>query len=216
MHTKILAALISAAALLSAAPALAIQEFTPEPGWRYRVVGVAANDVLNVREQPGTEGRIIGRLQPRSRNTIVTGARVEAGGSVWWRVIAGDTTGWVNARYLTPVSTSADTETGYPLACSGTEPFWSLEVRGGRARLSTPGADGVKATVWQAKPFRAAAGNPATGAVRLESRGDVGYLAVMRTYDFCSDGMSDLQYPFDAVLAGPDGTVRSGCCERGG
>ena len=48
--------LLCAAAAIAAtlSPAHAVQELTPEPGWRYRVTGVAAHDVLNVRAQPGS------------------------------------------------------------------------------------------------------------------------------------------------------------------
>ena len=53
-------------------------------------------------------------------------------------------------------------------------------------------------------------------AIRLEHDTGVGHLAAWRNYGFCSDGMSDVGYPFEGIVAGPDGSVRAGCCMRVG
>ncbi|MEM7399548.1 MAG: SH3 domain-containing protein [Pseudomonadota bacterium] len=60
------------------------------------VVGVASNDVLNVRSGPGASNRIVGQLPPGTCFVEVIDQR---GG--WYKVSKDGTRGWVNGRYLT-------------------------------------------------------------------------------------------------------------------
>lgn len=72
----------------------------------YRVVGVASNDVLNIRVGPGVSYRIVGGFAPHGRDIWVTGrGRTLPSGAYWVEVIldrAAGRTGWVNSRFLTP------------------------------------------------------------------------------------------------------------------
>ncbi|MCC5976781.1 MAG: SH3 domain-containing protein [Salinarimonas sp.] len=70
----------------------------------YRVVGVAANDVLNIRSGPGVSHGVIGRFQPNARHVRITG-RIQtlSGGAVWVQVRSAtlpNGVGWVNGRFL--------------------------------------------------------------------------------------------------------------------
>ena len=193
-------------------PAHAIQENTPEPGKRYEVVDIAAGDTLNMRAQPGTASKVVGKLAPGTSGLAVAGTRAEVSGSVWWQVIGSKGLGWVNARYLSPVDFHGPVEQAFPLRCVGTEPFWSLTVRDGQATLETP----ERTEAWRAGEMTQAQGTLGRYAVRLEHDAGVGHLAAWRNYGFCSDGMSDVGYPFEGIVAGPDGSVRAGCCMRVG
>ncbi len=66
-----------------------------------RVVGVAADDTLNVRIGPGVENPVVGRLAP---DTVVrtTGNRAPVAGSDWVEVQTPEGYGWVNGTYLAP------------------------------------------------------------------------------------------------------------------
>lgn len=195
-------------------PALAIEELTPEPAWLYRVTGVAAGDVLNIRAQPDPAAEIVGALEPDAGGVVVAGTRMEIGGSVWWQVAGGDGPGWVNARYLTPEDDAPPSgDETFALQCTGTEPFWSVRVAEGEARFETP-ADESK--VWQAGPMTRAMGLTGRYAIRLESGDGVGHLAAWRNHRFCSDGMSDIGFPYEAIVVTPGGTVYAGCCLRAG
>lgn len=207
----VLKSLAFAALLASAAlPALAIQELTPEPGWRYGVVDVAPDDQLNIRAFPGAGSEIIGTLAPDATDIAVAGTRMEQDGSVWWQVLAPEGTGWVNARYLTPVDVETPPEEIFPLRCVGTEPFWALETADGEAEFSMP----EHAESWTAGALTPAIGLVGRYAVRLESAEGLGHLSAWRNYGFCSDGMSDTGFPFEAILAAPGGSVYGGCCAR--
>jgi uncharacterized membrane protein len=185
-----------------------------EPALRFRVVELAPGDWLNVREQPGSGGRAIGSLAPGAGNVVVTGAVVDVGGGTWWEIVfnrAGRSTGWVNGRFLAP--DNGELESGYPLLCTGTEPFWSLEIGEGRADHSTPEQRRMS---MRAGPWMEASGMIGRFAVELERRGSIGYATIWRERDYCSDGMSDIRYPFGTIFIRPDGEVFAGCCRRSG
>ena len=205
---------LAALSTLLSLPALAIEELTPEPARLYRVTGVGTGDVLNVRARPGPSAEIVGTLEPGAGGVVVAGTRMETNGSVWWQVVGGGSSGWVNARYLAPADDAPlSGEETFALQCTGTEPFWSVRVAGGEARFETPSDEGE---TWLAGPMTPAMGLVGRYAVRLESGNGVGHLAAWRNHRFCSDGMSDIGFPYEAIMVTPDGAVRAGCCLRAG
>ena len=63
----------------------------------YRVVGVAADDVLHVRAGASIQDPVIGTLAPDATGLLVTDTR----GDRWWRVLLDSgVSGWVNSTYL--------------------------------------------------------------------------------------------------------------------
>ncbi len=72
------------------------------------VVGVEANDVLNVRAQPGADQPIIGVIPPYGFNISVTGEARDVAGSLWLPITYGDLQGWVNSHYLAEQVGEAD------------------------------------------------------------------------------------------------------------
>lgn len=87
----------------------------------------------------------------------------------------------------------------------GTEPFWSVEVRSDRVLFTRLGAD--SAVYPYAPPVFADDGR----AVYRTKRFSVDpLLMLVVTRGRCSDGMSDQQYPGNAVLTRGDSTWR-GC-----
>lgn len=205
--------MIVAAILAVALPAHAGEERIPEPTQRYGVVGVADDDVLNIRAQPDASSEVVGTLTADAQNVVVAGTRVDIGSGLWWQVVAPDASGWVNARYLEPVDEDPDQRETFPLQCVGTEPFWSLAVEEDEAVFETPMEEEQR---WQAGPMTYAMGLVGRYAVALEDEGDVGHIAAWQNRHFCSDGMSDIGFPFEAVVIAPDGTVYGGCCRRAG
>jgi len=65
-----------------------------------------------------------------------------------------------------------------------------------------------------ASQWREASGKIGSFAVQLERDGQIGYASIWRERDFCSDGMSDIGYPFGTIVILPDGEVLAGCCRR--
>jgi uncharacterized membrane protein len=199
------------ALVLAAAPAYAQ---TPDPSLRYRVVDVAADDRLNVREQPGIEAGVIGAFAPHADDIVISGTVKDVQGSDWWEVVFVEgylDRGWVNGRFLEPVDRQAR-DSDYPLQCSGTEPFWSLALEEGRAAYSSLDQE---EQAMSASRWREASGRIGIFAVQLERDGNVGYASIWREHaGACSDGMSDFGYPFGTIVILPEGEVLAGCCRR--
>ena len=186
---------------------------TPDPSLRYRVIDVAADDQLNVREQPGVDAGAIGGLAPHADNIVITGAVMEVEGSDWWEIVFFEgylSRGWVNGRFLEAMD-EVESERDYPLACGGTEPFWSLDLADGEATYSTPDDETLSMS---ASDWRDASGRIGIFAVQLQREGQAGYAGIWRERDFCSDGMSDIRYPFGTIVILPEGEVLAGCCRR--
>lgn len=122
-------------------------------------------------------------------------------------------------RWLAPwmafVLLGAMATTAQALDCSGTEPFWSLKIGGGKIVLDE--ANAGKTPLLTVAP-RAAQGRPAD-LVRVYQTRTLGakrrYVTiVIRKADnnSCSDGMSDTAYPYSAIVIRPAG-VLEGCCK---
>lgn len=64
------------------------------------VIGVAADDVLNVRAGPGVDAEIVATLPPLTTDVRATGAARLLPGSIWLELEVDGTTGWANSSYL--------------------------------------------------------------------------------------------------------------------
>jgi photosystem II stability/assembly factor-like uncharacterized protein len=75
----------------------------------FAVIGIAANDVLNIRAGAGTNFQIVGSFPANTTNVMKTGQTAAAEGAEWVEVQRPDGgLGWVNSYYLTEyVSTSS-------------------------------------------------------------------------------------------------------------
>lgn len=82
--------MFAAAVLLATAPAGAQHTL--------RVIDAAANDVLNVRELPTTDARIVGVVPPDGRGLVASG-EVE---DTWLFVRYGRVEDWVARRFVEP------------------------------------------------------------------------------------------------------------------
>lgn len=78
-------------------PGVPVQVYAP--GAALPVVGVEFDDVLNIRSLPGTDGDVVGGVDPTGEVTATGGAR-DVDGSRWVEVTVDTTTGWVSARFL--------------------------------------------------------------------------------------------------------------------
>lgn len=71
----------------------------PAGGQALRVVRVAEDDLLNVRERPGADRAVIGRLRPGAR-VPSTGRDQRVAGSTWVELRTPRGLGWANGTYL--------------------------------------------------------------------------------------------------------------------
>lgn len=176
------------------------------------VTGVAANDVLNLRAEPNATAAIVGALAPDARNIEIVAVDESA---KWGLVGQGEGRGWAALRFLSRQGGSESGQAGddslpLPLACGGTEPFWSLKVAANGAVTFRP-VDGAILTAplsWSDRPVGrsgfayglTAAGGAITGIVERRA---------------CSDGMSDRPFGlslFLIVTTAGQPALYDGCC----
>ncbi len=81
-----------------------------QPGAVLGVIGVQADDVLNIRALPGAGEDLVATYGPLERGLVFTGRGRLIGdpGSVWYEIDTGTTTGWVNARFVAPLAGTVD------------------------------------------------------------------------------------------------------------
>ncbi|PIE16170.1 MAG: peptide-binding protein [Rhodobacterales bacterium] len=189
--------------ILSLLPGLAFAQGFPAT---HNVVGVAADDVLNIRPTPGTSGAPIGALAPDAVGVEVI--RVTPDGR-WGLVNVPGGSGWVSMRFMT----RDGQHQGFPApaSCSGTEPFWSLTLERSGTVTFTP-MDGVP-TVFTTQKRLTAIGM--LGRYGLVARSAQGALHATISQSACNDGMSEMEYGLtvDAIIRDADGYhLWSGCC----
>lgn len=84
-------------------------ELFPQEGATLAVVGVAADDVLNVRAAPGTQYEIVAELEPLADDLTATGHNRQLDdGSIWNEVTVGGETGWANSAFLAQLGDVGD------------------------------------------------------------------------------------------------------------
>jgi uncharacterized membrane protein len=186
--------------LLAAGPAAATQEYMLPT--LFDVQGVAAHDVLNIRQEPDASAPIIGTLAPDATRIEVVNET-----SGWGRINHGEVSGWVSMRYLgyrTDVWEPGQVPPGF--TCLGTEPFWSLSAQAGEVRLSGPDMPEI------ARPVQSVLDS---GIFRDPLRVILAKdLTAVATPQICSDGMSDRLYGLRAsvILHGQGSRLLTGCC----
>ena len=169
----------------------------------HHVTGVAAGDVLNLRERPDATAPVVGTLSPDA-----TGVEVVALDGGWSLVNTSETAGYAASRFLTRDAGPGWNTLQQPLHCLGTEPFWNLAIspQTGTAWLSTPEDPDPEALaigpLWPALPWSPVAAFAVPDGMVMLSPAD------------CSDGMSDRRYGIaaDLFLSRPGSPRYSGCC----
>lgn len=174
----------------------------------FAVTGVAEDDVLNVRAAPSGASEIIGSLAPGQAPVEVISRQGN-----WGEVIASEGNGYVSMTYLTPIDMPRIGGSGIPegLRCLGTEPFWSLDFGKGELTLDSVATETETSyALSHAAPFM---GRPFSDFAIGQAGGDMLTASVVREY--CSDGMSNRNYPMSVrvIGAGPgDPQGYEGCC----
>lgn len=179
----------------------------PQPGAGGRlvglVVGVASGQSLPLLAAPHQGAARLASLAPGSQEVLLTGLR-EPG---WLQVRLNGQTGWVESQHV--IAADGATDHGENWQCGGTEPFWGIRLIDDKLRYTN--LDGTEINAL-------ASITPQGNRRSLMSVG--GQVSAEITYQSakgglaCSDGMSDIDYPFyiSARIGGHD---FEGCCHLG-
>lgn len=171
---------------------------------RFSVTGVAADDVLNIRQGPSADTPIIGELAPSQSGVEVL--RLNEGGK-WGLVGVPEGNGWVAMRFMTRETEAFPYVLPRPMRCFGTEPFWALTMDLTGDTFSTPEGDTAFTLTEEGETRRAM-------LARFED-GDSNSQTLLIERGLCGDGMSDRDYGFAArlFLRDPGGNrFLTGCC----
>ena len=71
-----------------------------DTGDRLMVIGVSHDDVLNLRELPGTAFDVVGEIPPDYRDLIAVGSTRDIGSSIWTKVDFAGVVGWVHISFI--------------------------------------------------------------------------------------------------------------------
>ncbi|NNE73036.1 MAG: SH3 domain-containing protein [Acidimicrobiales bacterium] len=91
-----------------------------EAGDELGVMGVAFDDVLNVRASPGTDQPIIATLAPTAEGVVATGEERRLS-SIWYEIQTDSGTGWVGSSFVAYVGAVDDATAEYLAAGGPTE-----------------------------------------------------------------------------------------------
>jgi hypothetical protein len=167
------------------------------------VTGVDANDVLNLRAEPDAGAALVGTLAPNASGIRVIAQSTET--LDWIQIESNGLRGWVNASYLGYFTSREPLP--IRLHCSGTEPFWGLELSYSRADVRLAFGE---------EEFSAGFSPPISpvnrGNIWLRRRFDFETEFLVIEAQSCSDGMSERSYPY-SVLVRLEENLLSGCCE---
>ncbi len=189
-------------------------------GWPalYDVVGVAEDDVLNIRSGPGAGFEIIGTLPHDAEGIEVVHPSEDLD---WGRINHGDGAGWISLLYAVPQPGQWYGQMPDIRQCFGTEPFWSLTLGHPSLSFATPDAEPIDGLVSGLFASHSRRDRFMQKAVLLSPEtGPLDVVLSLRTIA-CSDGMSDRAYgiDLDLLITDPsteDGLFRpvllSGCC----
>lgn len=186
--------------LLLALPAAAQEVRLPA---LFDVTGVAADDVLNIRDRPRATSGIIAELRPDATGIEVI--ELSESGD-WGRVNHYDQTGWTAMRFLRRQPGQAVGDSPAIKVCYGAEPFWSLDLRETSAGLRTPLAD-LSMDLPDIAPV---GGRFEPWSVIGETEHGPVYGILSRR--ICSDGMSDALLGFELNLIEVGYGSYTGCC----
>jgi len=173
----------------------------------FEVTGVAAGDMLNIRDAPMAGAGLVGTFRPDARGVEVVGTSADR---KWGLVNAGEGHGYVALRFLARQPGPDWFALQAPLTCSGTEPFWTLAFDPALpvAVYRTPD---VQASFTVQARWPGQARQPVAGLALGTNR----FLNLQPA--ICSDGMTDRQFGIAALLFLQGGTgpvTLSGCCTR--
>ncbi|MEJ6396541.1 hypothetical protein [Yoonia sp. 208BN28-4] len=166
---------------------------------------VPSDDRLNIRAEPSASAPIIGDYYAFTTNIEVL--RTSSDGK-WGMVGIGERNGWVSMRYLERSNHNEPHRFPRPISCSGTEPFWNLNVTMRGDEYSEMGMDRRDLNMISDS------GAP-NGGIAVFEEGPTLNRTLIVQRGYCGDGMSDREFGWKATLftEAPDGNyAQSGCC----
>jgi uncharacterized membrane protein len=180
---------------------------------RYAVTGVTTDDYLNVRSKASARSAIVIRIPYDTAGIRRLEGEAVVVGQTWWRIKWQGKQGWVNKRYLKKVvqhTGSSATGEAKPaiLHCGGNEPFWGMKITQHALAFSPMSGQKINVPVIFNKTSE---NNTSIAAIYAKKNGKQ-VIAMLQKVSACSDGMSDINYPYAIAVIINNKQFYSGCC----
>jgi uncharacterized membrane protein len=172
----------------------------------YKVINVDSTDSLNMRTAARVSSSIVTSLPYNARQITVI-KTVENRRSRWSKINWQGNVGWVNAYYLRQQAATAF----QTFQCSGTEPFWGLSITANNTvEFSSADMGNFQIPInFQKIP----AARPPEIGIRVTKAVSSNKSAFIVTHrEACSDGMSNINYPYSITVLINDDIALEGCC----
>lgn len=177
----------------------------------FSVSGVAADDWLNIRSEPRSDAVKVGDFGPYDLNIEVL--RTSPDGK-WGFVGNGEGNGWTAMRFLERQNHLNAGDFPRPFKCFGNEPFWTMN-------FGVNGTSYSELAIAQTNMLETLNEDVTYDGMRilggtavLKQSGTVSHTVMFKMAQ-CSDGMSDREFGWSAVLVTqvPSGqSFEMGCC----
>ena len=152
----------------------------------HSVNGVAADDVLNIRENPSASSPVVSDLKPNETGLEVIKTTDDGR---WGLINVTEGIGWVAMRYLS-LATGSDPK----LRCYGTEPFWGASLRPDASfALADEPAQDYQVLAQPSSTNR-------TDRFSVIAQNNAGRMIATVNAQQCSDGMSDRTFGLSVEL----------------
>ena len=153
----------------------------------FEVIGVASNDVLNIRAEPSGSSAKLGFLEHDDKVVEITALNRTGR---WGNVRAGERMGWVSMKFLRPatLTTYGNTKIPIGLECFVTEPFDRYTFGAGHIKFSSQNGG------TEILPIENIISNDVNYTTFYERMGLTSEMTISRKLG--SDGMSDLNFPW--------------------
>lgn len=157
------------------------------------VIGVRSGQSLALRYDPNESAGIVAHLRAGSKDARLTGLTQDG----WRQVEVAGRLGWAPQRNLIPVT--ADDDHGQEWQCGGTEPFWGLRLIADKLRYTNLDGNEINSLAGLTELPGLTDGEPGATKLLTSSGGRVSArieAMSQRGGQACSDGMSDIDYPY--------------------
>lgn len=174
----------------------------------YEVTHVDETDSLNMRTASRVSAPVVTSLPYHAKQITVLNT-ISRRHSRWSKIKWQGKVGWVNAYYLRPQITTTTTT----FQCNGTEPFWGITIAANNSiKFRNEDIGNFQARIsFQRLPIA----RPSEIGILVTKAVSTGHSATIVTHkEACSDGMSDINYPYSVTALINDEFVLEGCCNR--
>ena len=178
----------------------------------FAVSGIAADDTLNVRQEPSGGSADIGDLALNDLIEVIALSDDRKWGQIIWQ----EGNGWIAMRFLSPspLPHLRDSQMPMRLSCAGTEPFWTVFIWPNQTLEFIDRSD--PSLEAQTRPITQS--TTAIGMQPYSFAFTAGEFTGLLDRAECSDGMSDRTYGWQLRLINPSSSglqIRYGCCQAG-